>query len=54
MKQNKNALRYAAPEHKTDREIVLDAVKQNGDALKHAAPVHKADREIVVEAVNRL
>eukprot|EP00633_Aureoumbra_lagunensis_P007106 CAMPEP_0197310008 /NCGR_PEP_ID=MMETSP0891-20130614/8633_1 /TAXON_ID=44058 ORGANISM="Aureoumbra lagunensis, Strain CCMP1510" /NCGR_SAMPLE_ID=MMETSP0891 /ASSEMBLY_ACC=CAM_ASM_000534 /LENGTH=39 /DNA_ID= /DNA_START= /DNA_END= /DNA_ORIENTATION= len=37
MKKDGLALKYAANEHKSDREVVLTAVKQNGHALKYAA-----------------
>ena len=44
-------VRPEAPEHKADREVVLEAVKQKGHALSFATPEHKTDYAIVLEAV---
>ena len=41
------------PEHKTDREIVFEAVNQSVYAFRYAAPELKADREIVLETVKQ-
>ena len=43
----------AAPEHKADREIVLESVKQVRHAGEQAAPEHKADGEVVLEAAKQ-
>ena len=48
-----DALEYAGPKLKKDREIVLAAVKQQGYALKYADPELKKDREIVLAAVKQ-
>ena len=45
VRSNGQALRYAAPRHKADRESMLKAVKRHGQAPIYAAPRHKADRE---------
>ena len=45
-----SALKHAAPEHQSDREVVLAAMKQNRSAYQFAAPepMLKADREIML------
>eukprot|EP00613_Pedinella_sp_CCMP2098_P061722 CAMPEP_0171983108 /NCGR_PEP_ID=MMETSP0993-20121228/273117_1 /TAXON_ID=483369 /ORGANISM="non described non described, Strain CCMP2098" /LENGTH=1144 /DNA_ID=CAMNT_0012635835 /DNA_START=31 /DNA_END=3461 /DNA_ORIENTATION=- len=53
VKQNGNALQYAASDLKADKEIVLAAVQQNGNALQYAANDLKADKEIVLAAVQQ-
>ena len=40
-----NAFKHAAPKHRSDREIVLAAVKQTGDAFKYAAPKHRSEMD---------
>jgi hypothetical protein len=45
------ALKHAAPQLQSDREIVMSAVTSNGLALKHAAPQLREDRAIVMSAV---
>ena len=49
---NKNWNKYAAPEHKADREFLLEAVNQNGNSFLHGVSEPKADREFLLEAVN--
>jgi len=51
VKNNGNALAYAAEDLRCDREIVMEAVKNNGKALAYAAEDLRCDREIVMEAV---
>ena len=41
----KKSLRHAAPEHKADRDFMLEAMRTNGNALNYAMPEHKTDRE---------
>ena len=45
----KDFVKYAAPEHKVDREIVLEVTPMQKDLVKYAAPEHKVDREVVLE-----
>lgn len=47
------ALRYAAPELKSDREFILDAMTlaRNGNAFGQASPEIRSDREFVLSAV---
>ena len=52
VEQDSDLLQHAAPEHKANREIVLEAVKQDGDPLQHAAPEYKANRDIVLKSDN--
>ena len=42
VQQDGDALEYASPELRADREVVLAAVDQNGDALRHASPELRA------------
>ena len=39
------ALKYASPELRADKEVVMEAVRQNGLALQYASPELKADKE---------
>ena len=43
----------AAEELKSDREIVLAAVKESGDALEFATEELKGDRELILAAVKQ-
>ncbi len=45
------SLRYASKTFKSDREIVLEAIKQDGSSLQFASEELQSDREIVLEAV---
>ncbi|MGZ3634259.1 MAG: DUF4116 domain-containing protein, partial [Parachlamydiaceae bacterium] len=47
------ALQYTSKELKSDREIVLAAVKQNGGALEYASEELKNDREILLATVQK-
>nr|NGX45573.1 hypothetical protein [Chlamydiota bacterium] len=47
------ALKFASPELKGNREIVLAAVTQYGSALVYASQEFEADREIVLAAVTQ-
>ena len=49
VKQDKQALDYAAVELLPDREIALEVGKQDEQALEHAAAELRSDREIVLE-----
>ena len=53
VKQNGDALEFAAPKLKKDREIVLAAVQERGPALRFAAEELKEDRSIVLAAVTQ-
>ena len=53
MQQNGDALEYVSKELRSDREIVLAAVKQNGDALKHASEELQCDRKTALAAVKQ-
>jgi len=47
-------LEYAAPALKSDRDIVLTAIRSDArDAYKSAAPELRADREIILAAVTK-
>lgn len=46
------ALQYAAEEFRSDKEVVLAAVRENGNALCFARK-HKTDNEVVLEAVKQ-
>ena len=45
-------LKYASPELRADKEVVLAAVKNSGAQLKYASPELRADKEVVLAAVN--
>jgi hypothetical protein len=45
------ALRYTSAELRSDRDVVLAAVRRNGTALDHACQIFLRDREVVLEAV---
>ena len=47
------ALKFVAPELKSDRQICLAAVSQNGWALEHVADDLKADKELTLAAVRQ-
>ena len=52
VKQKESSPAHAAPEHKVDREIVLEAACTSQILqTQHAAPEHKANPEIVIGAV---
>lgn len=51
VEQHGHPLVHAAPECKSDHEIVHGIVKQNRQALEQMAPEHKRDRESTSEAV---
>lgn len=46
-------LMYAAPELRSDPEVVRVAVQHHGCALKYAAPDLQSDRDLVLEAVRQ-
>ena len=50
---NGYALRFAPPELKGDREIVMKAVCKNADALHFATEELRGDREIVLQAISK-
>jgi hypothetical protein len=45
--------RWAAKALRSDREIVLAAVRQDGSALEYAAEALRSDQEIVLAAVRQ-
>ena len=45
---------YASVELKTDREVVLVAVRKSREAFHHASDAMQADREMVLAASQRL
>jgi hypothetical protein len=47
------ALQYASSELKSDREIILEAVKINGEALAYASNSLKSDRSFILIAVSK-
>ena len=53
VKQNGQAIQYAAGERCTESEFVLEAVKMDGCALEDAAEALHADRDVVLEAVKQ-
>eukprot|EP01048_Picozoa_sp_COSAG05_P014333 COSAG05_NODE_1613_length_4406_cov_23.155561_1_plen_148_part_00 len=48
-----DALKYAAPARKRDRDYVMKVVKQKGEMLEYAAEKLKADRDVVLAAVTQ-
>ncbi len=45
------ALKFASPRLRSDRRIVLEAVKNYGEAIEYASPYFDDDREVVTTAV---
>ena len=48
MEQNRQALSYVPPVHKTDREIMFKDERKGENSLACAAPEYKRDRESMV------
>ena len=53
VKKNEDALKYASPRLKDDKDIVLEAIKSSSvvSALRYASPRLKDDKDVVLEAV---
>ena len=51
VQQRGNALEYASPELKNDKEVVMAAVQQDGEAFQHASPELQNDEDIIVSSV---
>jgi len=53
IREDWHSLKYAAPEFRRDRIVVLNALEQDGRALRYAAIGLRLDREVVLAAVRQ-
>jgi len=46
-------LEFASDQFKSDKDVVLEAVKQDGYSLEFAAEHLKSDKDVVLEAIKQ-
>ena len=51
-KKKGELLKYASPDLKNDRDVVLSAVNQNGIAIEFASPDLRNDKKIIETAIS--